>query len=534
MPEPANSHLPIVLVGLPGVGKSRVGELLASTLGVPHLDTDQMVEQEIGTTISEIFRTRGEHWFRDQEVSTLSRALEAQAVVSIGGGAIETPRVRDLLRLATVVHIRVEPDELLARIRRSNKRPLLRRDPEQMLQQLSERRMPLYEDAATLEVFSNREPASHVVRQILDYFDAVDVVRVAAADPYPVIAGAAVAERGLDLLPSDDRKVLLVRPRALDDAAQALIGSLRERGFAVTEFVHPDGEAAKDLVVAGAGWDLMGKATLGRRDLVVTLGGGATTDLGGFLAATWMRGIRVAHFPTTLLAMVDAAVGGKTGINAAAGKNLIGSFHNPILVCSDLDYLKTLPQREYTAGLGEVVKAGFIADPEILRLVEEHPETSSLSWATGDGAPVLRELVIRAVAVKARVVAADFREGGLRETLNYGHTLAHAIEKDSDYQIRHGEAVSIGCVFAAELACEMGLIDRALVDRHRVDFSAMALPISYRGDVKKLVDLMYSDKKTRGGQLRFALLNGLGQARTHPVERDTVESVAATSGVILR
>ena len=199
----------------------------------------------------------------------------------------------------------------------------------------------------------------------------------------------------------------------------------------------PDGEAAKTASVASDCWETLGRLGYTRSDAVVTVGGGATTDLGGFVAATWLRGVRVVHVPTSLLAMVDAAVGGKTGIDTGAGKNLVGSFHEPAGVLCDLALLDTLPAAELTAGLGEVVKCGFIADPVILDLVE----TTDPRELTPDS-PVLRELVERAVAVKVDVVTTDLKESGVREILNYGHTMAHAIERASDYTVRHGEAVA--------------------------------------------------------------------------------------------
>jgi 3-dehydroquinate synthase len=246
---------------------------------------------------------------------------------------------------------------------------------------------------------------------------------------------------------------------------------------------------------------------------VVTFGGGATTDLGGFVAATWLRGVRVVHVPTTLLAMVDAAVGGKTGINTASGKNLVGSFHEPAGVLCDLTLLETLPRDELVAGLGEVVKCGFIADPEILRLVEE-TDPASLTAAS----PVLRELVERAIRVKIDVVVADLKEtGGVdghpgREALNYGHTLAHAIERAENYAIRHGEAVAIGCVYVAELARRTGRLAPEVADRHHTVLARVGLPTTYNGaDFDELHAAMRVDKKSRGSQLRFVVLDELAR-----------------------
>jgi 3-dehydroquinate synthase len=273
----------------------------------------------------------------------------------------------------------------------------------------------------------------------------------------------------------------------------------------------PDGERAKDLAVAAHCWSALGHAGFTRSDAIVSVGGGAVSDVAGFVAGTWLRGVRIVHVPTTLLGMVDAAVGGKTAINTAEGKNLVGVFHPPAGVLCDLDLLATLPPAEYVSGLAEVIKAGFIADPVILDLVEKAPAA-----AGRQGGPHTRELVERAVRVKAAVVSADLREalpteaGIGREMLNYGHTLGHAIEKVEHYLIRHGEAISIGMVYAAELAQRAGRLRADLVDRHRRILASVGLPITY-GDRAwpDLLDAMKVDKKARGDRLRFVVLDDL-------------------------
>jgi 3-dehydroquinate synthase len=239
----------------------------------------------------------------------------------------------------------------------------------------------------------------------------------------------------------------------------------------------------------------------------VGLGGGAVTDLAGFVAGTWMRGVRVVHVPTTLLGMVDAAVGGKAGINTDAGKNLVGVFHEPTAVFADLVTLETLPRNELVAGMAEVIKAGLIADPTILELVEADP--AAALDPTGE---VLGELVRRAIQVKADVVSADLRESSLREVLNYGHTLGHAIERRERYRWRHGAAVSVGLVFAAELARLAGRLDDRTAARHRTVLSSVGLPTTYDPDaLPQLLDGMRGDKKTRAGILRFVVLDGLAK-----------------------
>jgi 3-dehydroquinate synthase len=269
----------------------------------------------------------------------------------------------------------------------------------------------------------------------------------------------------------------------------------------------PDAEDAKTVAVLEQCWRAFGRAGLDRTDVVVGFGGGSVTDLAGFAAASWMRGVRVVQVPTTLLGMVDAAVGGKTGINTEAGKNMVGAFHEPSAVIADLASLDTLPPQDLVAGMAEIVKAGFIADPQILEVIESAPAA-----VLDPGSAQLAELVLRAVAVKAQVVAADLRESDLREILNYGHTLAHAIEKRENYRWRHGEAVAVGMVFAAELSRAAGRLDQPTATRHAAVLRTLGLPTGYRPDaLDELVAIMASDKKTRRGVLRFVVLDGLAR-----------------------
>jgi 3-dehydroquinate synthase len=351
-------------------------------------------------------------------------------------------------------------------------------------------------------------------------------VRVASGSPYDVVVGrgitGAVAEALADggALAGAGRVAVLHQP-AVEPVARGMVEGLRAAGADVHTIELPDGEDGKDLATAGSCWDALGRIGLTRSDAVVAVGGGAATDLGGFVAAGWMRGVRVVHVPTTLLAMVDAAVGGKTGINTGAGKNLVGAFHEPAGVVADLDTLTTVGTEEIAAGMAEVIKTGFIADPEILTLVESDPKA-----ALDPAGPVLAELVVRSVRVKAEVVAADLRESHLREILNYGHTLGHAVERRERYRWRHGEAVSVGLVFAAELARGAGRLDDATADRHRDVLASVGLPTRYEaGALPELIEYMRVDKKSRGALLRFVVLDGL--ARPGRLEGPSAEELAA-------
>lgn len=333
---------------------------------------------------------------------------------------------------------------------------------------------------------------------------------IRVGDDYDVLVGRGVLAELGGLVPPRAERALVVHPRALSEYADAAEAALRGAGFEVHRAQVPDAESAKSIGTAADLWDRLGAAAFTRTDVLVGVGGGTVTDLVGFVAATWLRGVPVLQVPTTVLAMVDAAVGGKTGINTPAGKNLVGSFHPPHAVLCDLTTLETLPHDDVRAGLAEVVKGGFIADPRILELVEAHP-----SACLDVRGPVLRELIERKIRVKARIVAEDLTEAWLRETLNYGHTLGHAIEQVEGYRLRHGEAVSVGMVFAAELAEVCGLIDAELVARHRSVLDALGLPTAdiwgkgAEGRFERLLDAMRRDKKARGSLLRFVVLDGL-------------------------
>lgn len=331
-------------------------------------------------------------------------------------------------------------------------------------------------------------------------------VEVAVDPPYPVIIGTGLLTELEDLL-SGRHRVAIVHQPVLAATAELIRSRLADKGIDAHRIEIPDAESGKDLPVVGFLWEVLGRIGIGRKDVLVSLGGGAATDVAGFAAATWLRGVSIVHVPTTLLGMVDAAVGGKTGINTDAGKNLVGAFHQPLAVLVDLASLETLPPNELAAGMAEVVKAGFIADPVILDLIEADPQA-----ALDPKGDVLPELVRRAIAVKAEVVAADEKESELREILNYGHTLAHAIERRERYEWRHGAAVSVGLVFAAELARLAGRLDDATAQRHRTILSAIGLPVGYDADaLPQLLEYMAGDKKTRSGVLRFVVLDGLAK-----------------------
>ncbi|MDR1768013.1 MAG: 3-dehydroquinate synthase [Propionibacteriaceae bacterium] len=338
--------------------------------------------------------------------------------------------------------------------------------------------------------------------------------------PYQVIVGNGVCGLLPDFIGEAER-VAVVFPASLTVLVANTIAPL---GRPITLIDVPDAEAAKSPAVLAACWEKLAAEGFTRSDVIVGFGGGSTTDLAGFVAATWLRGVRYIAMPTTLLGIVDAAVGGKTGINLPAGKNLVGAFYEPYTVLGDLSFLRSLPQRELCSGYAEVLKAGFIADPSIIAEFAANPECALA------GGELMGQLIRKAVKVKAAVVSEDFQERTSaednvgREALNYGHTLGHAVERCEAYSWRHGEAVAVGMVFAAEVARLLGRIDDDLADLHRQVLSAARLPTRYRGDWPTLREVMSLDKKTRGRALRMVLLDGLGQVR---VEKEPDEAVLA-------
>jgi 3-dehydroquinate synthase len=351
-------------------------------------------------------------------------------------------------------------------------------------------------------------------------------IRVATAQPYDVVVGRYLRAEVLDAVGSG--AVAIVHQPTMVESAETLRSVLEYLGSQAYRIEVPDAEDGKKLAVAGFCWDVLGQVGLDRTGTVVGFGGGAVTDLAGFVAANWLRGVRVVQVPTTLLAMVDAAVGGKAGINTDAGKNLVGAFHEPAAVLVDLETLATLPRAELVAGMAEVVKAGFIADPVILERIEADPTA-----ALDPSGEVLEELVGRAIKVKADVVAADLRESHLREVLNYGHTLGHALERREGYRWRHGAAVSVGMIFAAELARLAGRLDDATVHRHRAVLSSIGLPTGYDADaLPELLESMRNDKKSRSGVLRFVVLDDL--AKPGRMEDPDPELLAAAYAAVAR
>lgn len=351
---------------------------------------------------------------------------------------------------------------------------------------------------------------------------SAEIIEVNGPNPYQVTVDRglteAIAERTKH---TGAQNVGIIHQPTMAAPARQVARSIENLGLRVHLFAVPDAEAAKSLEVVSELWDKLAEQNFSRRDVVIGFGGGAVTDLAGFVAATWMRGIKVIQVPTTLLAMVDAAVGGKTGINTMHGKNLVGAFHEPDSVFVDLDRLTTLPEEEIIAGSAEIIKTGFISDSTIIERYEQDPA----KCLDPDG--LLPELITRSIAVKANVVGMDLRESGLRETLNYGHTFAHAVELRENFQWRHGYAVAVGMMFVAHLAHNRRLISDELLQQHRRILDSVGLPVNYdSGHFDELVDGMSRDKKNRDGKPRFVALTGIGECTRIPDASDDELRVA--------
>lgn len=530
----------IVLVGLPGVGKSTMGKALATATNRPLVDTDLRIKAQTGKTINEIFAQQGEETFRNLETHAISKALESTtaSIIPLGGGAVLRERNRQMLQGHRVIYLQASPKTVAARIANNvSARPLFKgSDPVVKLQELLNAREYLYKQVATdvlntdgmtfkqstdaLERLVFADPvARNKISQIMQAAtisrqrEALRRVDVDGPRPYQVLIGqgasAQLSHTLVELGYSKSTQIAIVHPRLLSTAAYALATQLVQRGWNADALAVPDGESAKNVETLAGLWHGLGQMGMGRDGVVIGLGGGATTDLAGFAAATWLRGVGLVQMPTTVLATVDAAVGGKTGIDTVHGKNLVGAFYPPQAVLADIAYFDSLPASVARQGLAEVIKCGFIKDLRILELVADNDAQQLLKGE------VLTQLIERSVKVKADVVSQDLYEGGLREILNYGHTYAHALEKLSDFSLSHGQAVSIGCVFAAEVARRRGMLSDAEVALHRLLLSKAGLPISRPDNLEvlgwhKLREVMSSDKKVRGGKLRMVLLNGLG------------------------
>jgi shikimate kinase/3-dehydroquinate synthase len=500
----------IYLYGPPGVGKTALGRRLAKKLALPFYELDQEIEAHSGRSIPTIFSENGEAGFRIIETKTL-RTLHnlPPGIVALGGGALLDENNRHLVESnGMVLCLQADFDTLLARTNATpSQRPLLTGDHENRLKQLLSQREDHY---ASFPVHLNN---SHLCLIEAVWESQIIIGRFqiqGMKTGYPVVIGQGY----LDGLGPWAHQVRLGNPTILvvDDHVSQIYGnrvltSISKSGY-TTKLVHfPAGETNKNLATVQELWDHFATAGLERRSTVFALGGGVTGDLAGYAAASYMRGIAWCAVPTTLLAMVDASLGGKTGFDLPQGKNLVGAFHSPSLVLVDPDTLSTLPDHELRSGLAEVVKAGIIHDLTLFKLCESGWQNTLNN---------MLQIVPRAMAVKMRIIQQDPYEQNVRASLNLGHTLGHAIEKTSGYTIPHGYAVAIGMVAACHLAELLNITSHSLVERITSVLNSLGLPIHLPRylDRSALLQAMQVDKKRQDGTLRFVLPCKIGKVRT--------------------
>ncbi len=517
----------LVLLGSMGAGKSTVGRRLAERLGMAFVDTDALVERAARLSVAEIFHRYGEPRFRALERRAIDRAASGRGqVIATGGGAVLDRRNRARLRRAGLtVWLKTNAEVAAARVGGANDRPLLGSGQrEDTLAHLIAEREPYYREALIHVDTSGQsveDVASTIVARLQPKSSRVPVN--AGACKYDVHIGWDTLDRLGEQLSAHARScttAVITNPRVGKVYAGRVATSLSRSGFRPVVITIPDGERYKTLRTASRVYDELVRRRFERGDMLVALGGGVIGDLAGFVAATYLRGVRYVQVPTTVVAQVDSSIGGKTGVDHPKGKNLIGAFHHPVMVYADVATLRTLPRRELLAGLAEVVKYGVIADASFFSYLEEQAE------AILGGVPdVLVEVVRRSAAVKADVVRQDERETGLRRILNYGHTAGHVVETLTGYSvIRHGEAVAIGMDFAARLAVRLNLCSQDLVRRQQTLLERLGLPTRLpRITPSRALQTMRLDKKVREGRVHFVLPREVGRVSVEPVpEADIV------------
>jgi len=509
----------IYLYGAPGSGKSTVGKLLANSLNVPFFDLDREIEKITGKSIPQLMTEQGEPVFRELESAGLRKvSLGHTSVGALGGGTLLREANRDCAETSgEVVFLESDLPILLGRVKKEpGRRPLLEGDTEEKLIALLEHRKEHYESFC-LRITNNGHRPDKIAWEIQQRLGRFHVRGMGAG--YDVVIqqggldrlGEMLVERGINgnlALVADSNVMPLYGERVLE--------SLRKTGLPVHSLTIPAGEQNKTLATVASLWHGFLQASLDRKSTIIALGGGVTGDLAGFAAATYMRGIAWVGVPTSLLAMVDSSLGGKTGCDLEEGKNLIGAFHSPRLVISDPNSLSTLPEQEIRSGLGEVVKHGVIADPVLFEMCSHGYDTVKVN---------LPEIVRRAMAVKINVIEADPFERGLRASLNLGHTIGHAVETASGYRLRHGEAVAIGMVAEARLAERAGIAAMGLTETIAGTLAGLGLPVKVPPglSLESILQSMRYDKKMNAGALRFALPLKIGEVQAG-VEVENLEA----------
>lgn len=516
----------IAITGFMGTGKSTVGRMVASELGLPHVDTDARIHAKAGRSIPAIFADDGEERFRELETRALKEALQSGAcVLSTGGGMLIREENRRILREAgPVICLTASVDEILERVATDGSRPLLAvDDPAAKVGALLAERAAVYAQADYEVDTSGLEPAA-VRDRVMDVLEGDARARWYTSAPtavpvevepraYEVTVGRGLLSRLGELFPSREvgtRAAIVTTDRIGPLYAQTVRESLGDGGWEPRVLTVPDGEASKSLERLRELCGEMARAGLDRGSTAFALGGGVIGDLAGFAAAVFMRGIDVVHLPTSLLAQVDSSIGGKTAVDLAEGKNLVGAFHQPVGVFGDVAALGSLPEPEMRSGLGEMIKHAACFDAELFGILEGLAGRDPRD----DGAS-LEYLVARNCQIKAGVVAEDPREQSVRAVLNYGHTVGHALERAAaGWSLRHGEVVGIGIVAESRLATWLGLADEETAERQRRVVEDLGLPVEARGvDEQAALSALERDKKIVSGRVRLPLVPEIGSFR---------------------
>ena len=533
----------IVLTGFMGTGKTAVGQEVARRLSRRFIDLDAQIEAQAGKSISRIFTEDGEGAFRRMEASLcaelsaeLSSELSAQQklVIATGGGALVDPAQRALMmNESIVVCLACGTDEILRRVSSGDakNRPLLNAgDPRLTIERLLSLRAEAY-SAIPWQIDTTRLSIDEVAAQVIEIAAVITLPVRYPGGAYEVHINDGLLEQigsGLRAIgvPEGGRVALVSNPVVAPLYAGAVNESLRLAGLQPFACLIPDGEQHKNLATVEALYERFLSGGLDRSGTVLSLGGGVTGDLAGFAAATFMRGVRFAQIPTTLLAMVDASVGGKTGVDLPRGKNLVGAFHQPVVVMIDPVVLTTLPAEEIRCGVAETIKHGIIGDVDLFE------ELKATAACIKPQVTDYRSQIARALRVKIDIVEGDPFENGERALLNLGHTVGHALERLSGFKLRHGEAVSIGMVAEARIAVELGRADRTLAERIETVLAAWGLPVrSPPFAAAAIWEAMAHDKKRRGGSLRFALPRAIGHVEiTEDIPSVLVQSVLHSMG----
>jgi 3-dehydroquinate synthase len=509
----------IFIYGPPGVGKSTCGQRLADNLDMPFIDLDLNIENDTGLDVPTIFETKGQAHFREKESAALKATINGNAqVVALGGGALLDPSNQTLVeKHGQVICLNASPETLHKRLSndRGNERPLLK---DNNLFELLDARQKHYA-SFPLQVNADGLSPNQIVQEIQTY---LGVFRVSGmGSDYKVYIGDGYLAHLEDMIDTAALKqpLAIISDSNVAEHTRPTLERLKHAGIEASLIVFPAGETNKNLEVVSQVWEEMLKAKMDRHGSVIALGGGVTNDLAGFAAATYMRGVAWASIPTSLLGMVDASLGGKTGVNLPVGKNLVGAFHSPRLVLVDPTMLNTLPEVEMRNGLAEVVKHAVIGDPTLFDLCARGLTEIAKDWTP---------LVNRAASVKIHIIQADPFEQNIRETLNLGHTVGHALEVLSGYSIRHGEAVAIGMVTETLFAERLGIAPIGLAEQIAAVFRSLGLPIELPNHInhEAIVETMQFDKKRKGGKLRFALPAQIGEVH-HGVEIKNITELMA-------